>query len=50
MRQIIAIGGGGFSMQPDNPLLDKYVLKQSNKACPNVCFLPTASATNSQDC
>jgi dipeptidase E len=22
MRQIIAMGGGGFSMEPDNPLLD----------------------------
>ncbi|AFC30630.1 peptidase E [Paenibacillus mucilaginosus 3016] len=43
MRQIIALGGGGFSMEPDNPLLDHYVLKQSKKSCPTVCFLPTAS-------
>ncbi len=26
MRQIIAIGGGGFS-ESDNPLLDGYILK-----------------------
>lgn len=25
-RQIVAFGGGGFSMEPGNPLLDDYVL------------------------
>jgi hypothetical protein len=24
--QIVAMGGGGFSMDPDNPLLDDFVL------------------------
>lgn len=43
MRQIIALGGGGFSMEPDNPLLDLYILKQAGKAKPKICFLPTAS-------
>jgi dipeptidase E len=43
MRQIIALGGGGFSMEPDNPLLDTYILKQSNKDNPTICFIPTAS-------
>ncbi|MFJ5714279.1 Type 1 glutamine amidotransferase-like domain-containing protein [Neobacillus sp. NPDC093127] len=43
MRQIIALGGGGFSMEPENPLLDNYVLKQANKPVPSICFLPTAS-------
>lgn len=43
MRQIIALGGGGFSMEPDNPLLDLYILKQANKANPQICFIPTAS-------
>jgi len=43
MRQIIALGGGGFSMEPENPLLDLYILKQSNNSNPSVCFLPTAS-------
>jgi len=42
-RQIIALGGGGFSMESDNPLLDKYVLKQSGKTTPKVCFIATAS-------
>lgn len=43
MRQIIAMGGGGFSMEPDNPLLDQYILKQVNKSQPKICFIPTAS-------
>jgi len=43
MKQIIALGGGGFSMEPDNLALDRYILKQINKSRPAVCFLPTAS-------
>ncbi len=42
-KQIIAMGGGGFSMEPDNPLLDDYVLAQSPVKNPRICFLPTAS-------
>jgi peptidase E len=37
------MGGGGFSMEPDNLALDRYVLEQTGKSCPSVCFLPTAS-------
>lgn len=47
-RQVIALGGGGFSMEPHNPLLDLYVLKQVEKPRPKVCFVPTA-AGDSQD-
>jgi len=43
MRQIIAMGGGGFSSEPENLLLDRYILKQAGKASPRVCFVPTAS-------
>lgn len=43
MKQIIALGGGGFSMEPENPLLDTYILSQSSKSNPQVCFVPTAS-------
>lgn len=43
MRQIIALGGGGFSMEPENPLLDQYILEQSNQSNPKICFVPTAS-------
>lgn len=42
-NQIIAIGGGGFSSRPKTPNLDEYVLRQSGKRSPSVCFLPTAS-------
>jgi dipeptidase E len=41
--QIIAMGGGGFSMEPDNPLLDDYVLAQARRAKPRICFLGCAS-------
>ncbi len=41
--QIIAMGGGGFSMEPDNPLLEEYFLKQTRKKKPSICFVPTAS-------
>ncbi|WP_273038408.1 peptidase E [Iningainema tapete] len=37
------MGGGGFSMEPENPLLDRYILGLSKKETPRVCFVPTAS-------
>ncbi|MGE6489501.1 Type 1 glutamine amidotransferase-like domain-containing protein [Paenisporosarcina sp. NPDC076898] len=43
MRQVIALGGGGFSMEPENPLLDRYILEQCAKENPKVCFIGTAS-------
>jgi len=45
-RQIVAFGGGGFSTEAGNPLLDDYVLGLATAAGrdrPKVCFLPTAS-------
>jgi len=41
--QIVAFGGGGFSMEWGNTLLDDYVLALTGVARPRVCFLPTAS-------
>jgi len=41
--QIVAMGGGGFSMEPANPLLDDYVLRLTGAARPRVAFLGTAS-------
>jgi peptidase E len=41
--QIIAMGGGGFSMEPENPLLDDYVLAQARSSKPRICFLGCAS-------
>ena len=43
MRQIIAMGGGVFSMEPENLLLDKYILIQVKKDLSKVCFVPTPS-------
>lgn len=42
-KQIIALGGGGFSMEPDNLLLDEYIIKQTGKRNPKACFVGTAS-------
>jgi dipeptidase E len=42
-RQIVAMGGGGFSMEPENPLLDEFVLSLARTERPAVCCLPTAS-------
>ena len=41
---IVAMGGGGFSMEPENPLLDDFVLSLSRRQPARVCFVPTASA------
>jgi peptidase E len=41
--QIVAFGGGGFSMEWGNPLLDDHVLALTGVQRPRVCFLPTAS-------
>jgi len=41
--QIIAMGGGGFSMEPENLSLDRYILAAADVALPKVCFVGTAS-------
>ncbi len=41
--QIIALGGGGFSVERGGTLLDDYALEQLTRPRPRVCFLPTAS-------
>ena len=40
---IVALGGGGFSEEPDNPLLDEFVLGLARRERPRVCFVATAS-------
>lgn len=42
-RTILALGGGGFTMEPDNPALDEYVLSLTEQREPRILFLPTAS-------
>src|SRR4051812_20827480 len=41
-RRIIAMGGGGFSMEA-TPLLDDFVLAAAGAARPRVLFVPTAA-------
>ncbi len=41
--QLLALGGGGFTMEPANPLLDDYVLSLTRAREPRILFLPTAS-------
>ena len=41
---IVALGGGGFSMEPDNPRLDDFILSLCRRKPARVCFIPTASA------
>ena len=40
---ILAMGGGGFTMEPDNPVLDDFVLGLAAAREPRILFLPTAS-------
>jgi peptidase E len=41
-RHIVALGGGGFSME-DSPVLDEYILSLARQRRPRVGFVPTAS-------
>jgi dipeptidase E len=41
--QILAMGGGGFTMEPDNPALDDFLLSLVRVREPRILFLPTAS-------
>jgi dipeptidase E len=42
-RRILAMGGGGFTMDERCPALDRLVLSLTGKPVPRICFLPTAS-------
>ena len=43
MKRIIAIGGGAFSARKPRPEFDRWLLAQTGKRTPHVCFIPTAS-------
>ena len=43
MKQIIAIGGGGFGREIKDLKIEKYISNQSKKKKPKVCFIPTAT-------
>ncbi len=42
-RQIVAIGGAGLSVEPDDLLLEKYILGLTGGASPKICYIGTAS-------
>jgi len=46
-RTVVAMGGGGFSSEPDSPLLDDFILGLARvnrgRERPRVCFIGTAS-------
>lgn len=48
--QVVAMGGGGFSMEPDNPRLDDYILSLARGSRPRVCFVPTAGGDSENYC
>ncbi len=39
---IVAMGGGGFATQPDDPRLDAFILSLARRPRPRVCFVGTA--------
>ena len=43
---IVSIGGGSNGAEPENRLLDDYLLGLTGVASPRVCFLPTATGDN----
>jgi dipeptidase E len=43
---IVAIGGGGCGLEPENRALDEYLIGLTGKERPRVCFIPTASGDN----
>lgn len=45
-RNIIAIGGGGFGANPGQGIIENYILKQTKKKNPSICFIPTATGDN----
>jgi len=45
-KQIIAIGGGGFGRNPGDGVIEQYILEQTGKEKPNICFIPTATGDN----
>src|SRR5579872_2067598 len=42
-RRLMTMGGGGFLEEPDNPLLDEFLISLSPVKRPKVCFVGTAS-------
>lgn len=43
MKQIIAIGGGGFGRVIKDLKIERYIKSQCSKTNPKICFIPTAT-------
>ena len=49
MKQIIAMGGGGFGMDETMRPIQKYIIQASGVAAPKMCLIPTAGADKFED-
>ena len=47
--QILALGGGGFSMEAGDTRIDDFALTMSGRTRPKVCFVPTASGDSAAE-
>ena len=46
IKNIVAIGGGGFGRSLGDLHIEKYITSLTNKERPKICFIPTASGDN----
>ncbi len=46
IKNIVAIGGGGFGRSLGSLEIEKYIISLVNKKNPKICFIPTASGDN----
>ena len=49
VRRIVAMGGGGFATEPENPLLDAFILSLARRWPARVSFVATASGDADRD-
>ena len=47
MKQIIAIGGGGFGREIKDLKIENYIVDQCSIENPSICFIPTATGDDS---
>ena len=46
IKNIVAIGGGGFGRSLGSLAIEKYIISLVKKKNPKICFIPTASGDN----
>jgi len=46
IKNIVAIGGGGFGRSLGDLYIEKYIVSLTKKERPKICFIPTASGDN----